>query len=125
MAGNTGNQTTALVIRGLAVNEIHAGNQWHLMRKELGIALLNGVVWGSVVALFTYLLYQDWALAGVINVAVILNLFLAAMAGVGLPLLLRALGRDPAMGASILITATTDSLGFFIFLGMASVVLVK
>jgi magnesium transporter len=124
MAGNTGNQTTALVIRGLAIQQIHPGNQWHLMRKELSISLLNGLVWGSVVALFTYLLYRDLALSLVIDAAVIINLFLAALAGVGLPLLLTALGRDPAMGASILITATTDSLGFFIFLGLASIILV-
>lgn len=124
MAGNTGNQTTALVIRGLALNEINPKNQWHLMRKELGISLLNGIVWGAVVGLFTYLLYHNLALAAVINASVILNLLLAACAGVGLPLLLKAIGRDPAMGASILITATTDSLGFFIFLGLATLLLI-
>lgn len=124
VGGNTGNQTTALVIRGLALEQIAPGNRRHLLRKELGVALLNGAVWGGVVGLFTLLFYGDWALMAVITVAMSVNLLIAALTGVGVPLLLERMNRDPAMGSSVLLTATTDTMGFLIFLGLAALFLV-
>lgn len=123
IGGNSGNQTTALVIRALALDQLNGVNLFHLLRKELGVSLLNGGVLGVVVGGFAYAIYGSAPLAGVIAAAILLNLLIAALAGIVVPLLLERLGRDPALGSSILLTATTDSLGFFIFLGLASLFL--
>ena len=123
IGGNSGNQTTALVVRGLALGEITPENTWHLVFKELGVGLLNGVVWGATVGLFAYLLYWNLPLGGVMAAAMLLNLVLAALMGVAIPLILHRLGRDPALGSSVLLTFITDGMGFFIFLGLATVFL--
>ena len=123
IGGNTGNQTTALIIRGLALGQINASNAFHLLRKELGVSLLNGAVIGALVGVFAYLFYGSPALGGVIAAAIVFNLLLAAFVGLVVPLVLERLGRDPALGSSVLLTATTDSMGFFIFLGLASLFL--
>lgn len=124
VAGNTGNQTTALVIRSLAMDQINPGNVRHLFRKEIGISALNGVVWGAVVALFAFIFYRDPGLSGVLMLAMVLSFTVAALFGVSAPLLLNRLGRDPAMGSSVILTGVTDALGFLIFLSLASMLLV-
>ena len=93
------------------------------MRKELGVALINGVIWGSVIGLVAWLLYDSWSLGMVMTAAMTLNLLLAALMGVIIPMTMVRLGRDPALGSSVLITAMTDSGGFFIFLGLATIFL--
>ncbi len=123
IGGNSGNQTTALVVRGLALGEITPENIGHLVCKELGVGLLNGLVWGATVGLFAYLLYWSLPLGLVMAAAMLLNLLLAALMGVVIPLILHHRGRDPAMGSSVLLTFITDGMGFFIFLGLATVFL--
>lgn len=123
IGGNSGNQTTALVVRGLALGEIAPENHWYLVFKELGVGLLNGAVWGATVGLFAYLLYWNLPLGGVMAAAMLLNLLLAALVGVAIPLTLHWMGRDPALGSSVLLTFITDGMGFFIFLGLATVFL--
>lgn len=123
IGGNSGNQTTALIIRGLALGQINPANTRRLMLKELGVALLNGVVWGMAVGVFAWILYDNVALGGVMALAMLLNLLLAALAGIFIPLIMERMNRDPALGSSVLLTATTDSMGFFIFLGLATVIL--
>ncbi|MFO1351785.1 MAG: magnesium transporter [Gammaproteobacteria bacterium] len=123
IGGNTGNQTIALFIRGLALDQINAGNLGYLARKEVGVSLINGALWGSVMGLVAFLLYGNAALALVMAAATLLNLVIAALAGVGVPLAMAKLGRDPALGSSVLLTFTTDSMGFFIFLGLATLFL--
>jgi magnesium transporter len=123
IGGNTGNQTMALVIRGLALDRIQPGGARRMIRKELSISLLNGLVWGLVVGVFAIALYANLALGVVMSGAVVLNLLVAAFAGVGVPLGLHASGRDPAHGSSVLLTFITDAMGFFLFLGLASVFL--
>lgn len=123
IGGNTGNQTIALMIRGITLGQINADSLKRILLKETGIALVNGVLWGTVMGLFAFLLYQQWGLALVMMAAMTLNLLVAALAGVSIPLLLKSVGRDPVMGSSVLLTALTDSMGFFIFLGLASVLL--
>ncbi len=120
IGGNTGNQTVALVIRGLALDQLRAGNRWHLLRKELTVSLLNGALWGAVVGLFATLVYHSAALGAVMSGAVFMNLVVAACVGVLVPLGLHALDRDPAQGASVILTFATDSMGFFLFLALAS-----
>jgi magnesium transporter len=124
VGGNTGNQTIALMIRGLALGHLTGANVRRFAWKELSISVLNGVVWGLVTGLLAFALYRSLALGVVMASAILLNLLVAAVVGVSVPLLLRRLGRDPAQGASVLLTFTTDSTGFFIFLGLARVFLV-
>lgn len=124
IGGNTGNQTTALVIRALAMDKLRTDNVRDVYRKEIAVALLNGVALGLVVALFAQLLYHDWHLSITIGVAMLVCLFFAAIVGVSVPLVLKRLDRDPALGSSTLVTACTDSLGFFVFLGLATLMLV-
>jgi magnesium transporter len=124
IGGNTGNQTVALMIRGLALDQISRANMRHFLLKELFISLMNGVVWGSIVGLSAVALYGSFPLGMVMASAVLLNLVIAAIVGCGVPLVLHAMGRDPAQGASVLLTFTTDSMGFFIFLGLARAFLV-
>jgi magnesium transporter len=123
IGGNTGNQTVALVIRALALSQLNRGNLRFLLRKELAIGLMNGVLLGLLMGFATLLLYGSWPLAGVMIAAMLLNMLLASVVGVFCPLILERLGRDPVMGSSILLTATTDSMGFLIFLGLASALL--
>ncbi|MGB7290074.1 MAG: magnesium transporter [Candidatus Macondimonas sp.] len=123
IGGNTGNQTSALIIRALALGQITGGNTHRLIRKEMQVALLNGVVWGGIVGTVAYLLYGNLNLGLVMSAAMLLNLALAALMGIFIPLTLHRLERDPAMGSSVMLTAITDSGGFFIFLGLASVFL--
>jgi magnesium transporter len=123
IGGNSGNQTTTMIVRGLALGQINLTNIQRLIYKELGVALLNGILWGSVLGIFAFTLYENIYLGLVMTGAMILNLLLSAVMGVMIPLLLSKFGRDPAVGSSILITAMTDSGGFFIFLGLATLVL--
>ena len=120
IGGNTGNQTVALVIRGLALSQLNARNMLFLLRKELAIGAINGVLWGIVMAAATLLLYRSPGLAAVMASAMVLNMLLASAVGVLCPMILQRIGRDPVMGSSILLTAITDSMGFFIFLALAS-----
>ncbi len=123
IGGNSGNQTTTMIVRALALNQVTFSNIRLLLFKEIGVALLNGILWGSVLGAFAYLLYGNIQLGYVMTAAMILNLILSAIMGVMIPLILNRLGKDPAVGSSVLITAMTDSGGFFIFLGLATIVL--
>jgi magnesium transporter len=123
IGGNTGNQTMAVVMRGLAGDRIRPSEAARLMRKELAVSLLNGTAWGLMVGLFAYAFYASAGLGVVMTAAVVLNLVVAAVTGVFVPLLLHAAGRDPAQGASVLLTFVTDAMGFFLLLGLARVFL--
>jgi magnesium transporter len=124
VGGNTGNQTVAVVIRGLALDQIQGHNTRYLIYKELMVSLLNGVMWGGLMGLFAWLIYDRPALGAVMMAAMILNLLMAAMVGIAVPVFLDRAGRDPAQGASVLLTFATDSCGFFFFLGLARLFLV-
>jgi magnesium transporter len=124
IGGNSGNQTTTMIVRAHALGQIQGGYWAKLLRKEIGVALLNGAVWGTLLGAIAYVFYDNVALGGVMALAMILNLVLAALTGVGIPWLRVRLDRDPAAGSSVLLTAVTDSGGFFIFLGLATIFLV-
>ena len=123
IGGNSGNQTTAMIVRALAIGQLTQSSIRSLLYKEISVALLNGLIWGSIVGLFAFYLYNNADLGFVMASAMVLNLILAAIMGVLMPLLMHRLGKDPAVGSSVLITAMTDSGGFFIFLGLATLVL--
>ena len=124
IGGNSGNQTITMIVRAFALDQVSLASARRLVRKELGVALLNGLIWGGVIGAVAWLLYSNVALGLVMTAAMTLNLLLAALMGVLIPMTLLRLGRDPAMGSSVLITALTDSGGFFIFLGLATLFLV-
>ena len=116
--------TVAVVIRGMALGQIQGQNTRYLIYKELMVSLLNGVMWGGIVGLFAFLIYHSWQLGAVMTAAMALSMLLAAVMGVAIPIAMAKLGRDPAIGSSVMITACTDSGGFFIFLGLATLFLV-
>jgi len=124
IAGNSGNQTTTLIIRSLALGQVTPENARRLIGKEVAISVLNGLVWGGVAGMFAYMLYRSVPLGLVMMSAMLLNLLVGASVGMLVPLLMQRMGRDPAIGSSVLLTFTTDSMGFFIFLGLATVFLI-
>ena len=123
IGGNSGNQTITMIVRALALGQLARENARKLFIKEIGVSMLNGLIWGGVVGLFAFLIYHSWQLGVVMMGAMLLNLQLAAIMGVLIPLVMQKMGRDPAVGASVMITAITDSGGFFIFLGLATIFL--
>jgi magnesium transporter len=123
IGGNAGNQTITMIVRAIAMGQVQPSAVWRLLRKELAVALINGLVWGGVVGLLVWWLYKNIELGAVMTAAMTLNLLLAATAGVLIPLIRQRMGRDPALGGSVMITGLTDSGGFFIFLGLATVFL--
>lgn len=123
IGGNSGNQTITMIVRAMALGQITSTSAHKLFAKEIGVSIINGVIWGGVVGLFAFFIYHKWQLGLVMTSAMVLNLLLAAIVGVAVPLLMQKLGRDPAVGSSVMITAITDSGGFFIFLGLATLFL--
>ena len=123
IGGNSGNQTITMIVRAVALGQVTREHADKLIRKELQVALLNGLVWGGVMGLIAMMLYRDVKLGLVMILAMTLNLLLAALMGVLIPMTMLRMGRDPAVGSSVLITAVTDSGGFFIFLGLATLFL--
>ena len=123
IGGNSGNQTITMIVRAMANTQISKLQAWRLLRKEIGVALINGIIWGSVMGVISWLLYRNVGIGLVMVAAMTLNLLLAAVLGVLIPVLMEKFGRDPALGSSVLITAVTDSGGFLIFLGLATLFL--
>jgi magnesium transporter len=124
IGGNSGNQTITMIVRAIALGQVSRDHARQLIRKEIGVSLANGVIWGGVMGLVAMLLYKDLSLGLVMVLAMTLNLILAALMGVLIPMTMLKFGRDPAIGSSVMITAVTDSGGFFIFLGLATLILV-
>jgi len=123
IGGNSGNQTVTMIVRAIAMGQVRPDATRRLLRKEIGVALINGVLWGGLLGILAWWLYGSLSLGLVMTSAMTLNLLLAAGAGVAIPMIRARLGADPAMGGSVLITALTDSGGFFIFLGLATLFL--
>jgi magnesium transporter len=120
MGGIAGSQTLTLIIRGLALGHVEQSNARLLLFKELAVSALNGLLWALVVASVAIVWFGSWSIGGIIGLAILINLLCGALAGVGLPLLLRRLGIDPALAGSVVLTTVTDVVGFFAFLGLAT-----
>lgn len=123
IGGNSGNQTITMIVRAIALGQVEQDAARKLFRKELGVAAINGLAWGGLLGILAWWLYGSAKLGVVMTSAMTLNLMLAATVGVFIPMTMARLGRDPAVGSSVLITAVTDSGGFFIFLGLATLFL--
>ncbi len=124
MGGNAGTQTLTIVIRGIAMQQITGVNAMRVLTKELAVGLLNGIIWAVVVGAAAYYAYQTPMLGVVMGAAMVINLLAAALAGVALPLLIRKFGVDPALAGTVVLTTVTDVVGFFSFLGLASLFLI-
>ena len=123
IGGNSGNQTMTLIIRALAVGRITNKNVWQLFQRELLVTLLVGLVGSAIAAVFAWAISGSVAIALVMMGAMVCNMLVGAMMGVLVPVVRNRFGKDPAMGSSVLLTFATDSLGFFIFLGLATIFL--
>ncbi len=123
MGGIAGSQTLTLTIRGLALGQVSKANLRWLGNKELMVGLLNGIAWALVVAVVTYVWFQDAGIAVIIAVAMVLNLLAAAFSGVLIPVMLERMGIDPALSGAVVLTTITDIIGFLSFLGLATLFL--
>ncbi len=125
MGGNAGTQVLALMVRGLALGQVGAANVRTLLWKEARVALLNGLVLGTLLALIVLIWFHSLGLSLVIGVALTANLLFAAVAGVLVPVAIKRAGYDPALASGIFLTTVTDVMGFFTFLGLATVILLR
>ncbi|MCB1174020.1 MAG: magnesium transporter [Leptospiraceae bacterium] len=119
MGGNAGSQTLALVVRNLALGELNQANAWKTFGREFIIGILNGLGIGVLTGLVVFAFTDSSTLAAIVCLALIANMLIAAIAGSTLPILLQKIGVDPAIASGILVTTCTDTLGFFVFLGLA------
>jgi magnesium transporter len=123
MGGIAGSQTLTLMIRGMALGTVQDSNARWLLTKEVAVGLLNGLGWALVVGVVTLTFFSTWQVALIIAAAITLNLLVAALAGVGLPLLMKRLQIDPALAGSVVLTTVTDVVGFMAFLGLGALFL--
>ena len=123
MGGIAGSQTLTLVIRGMATGQVSDRNRTALLRKELTVGLMNGVVFSVLVCGITILWYEQWKLGLVIAAAMLVNLFAGALAGALIPGFLRRLSIDPALAGGLVLTTVTDVTGIVAFIGLATFVL--
>ncbi len=124
MGGIAGSQTLTLVVRGLALKAISESNARSIMRKELAVGILNGIIWAVVVGIIAMYWFTDANLGVIIGLAIIINLICAAVAGTIIPLALKRMNIDPALAGGVVLTTVTDVVGFFAFLGLATVFLI-
>lgn len=123
MGGNAGTQTLTLIIRGIALGEIDYENKKEILRKEFLVGVLHGAALGLIVAILGGLWEGNVVFGLVIGVAMFLNMVIAALSGFFVPLLLKKMGIDPALASAVFVTTMTDVLGFFFFLGFATLML--
>ena len=125
MGGIAGSQTLTVVIRGLAMGQIGGQNRWWLMNKELWVGALNGFVWSIVVGGVAQLWFNDIKISLVISVAILINMTVANISGITIPLILKKMNIDPALSGAVILTTVTDVVGFISFLGLATLFILK
>lgn len=123
MGGVAGNQTVALVIRGLALGHIGDSNQRELLFKEAAIGFLNGIMWATIIGGIVVAWKGNWMLGGIISAAMMANLLIAGIAGVTIPILLKKMKIDPALAGGMALTTVTDVVGLSVFLGLATILM--
>jgi magnesium transporter len=119
IGGNAGTQTMAVAVRALAMNQLTRSNTWRTIWREIRLALLNGITIAILIGVGAGLVFSNALLGGVIALAMLVNVAIAGLAGVLVPVLLERCGQDPAVASSVFVTMITDSMGFFAFLGLA------
>jgi magnesium transporter len=124
MGGIAGTQTLTLMIRGMATGQVSASNTPAMLRKELAVGMLNGLVFSALIALIAFYWYGDLSLGLVMAVAILLNLFAGALAGALIPVILKRMSIDPALAGGVVLTTVTDVIGIVAFIGLATYILV-
>lgn len=123
MGGNAGTQTMTVTVRALATRELTSSNAKRIIFREFSIALVNGVIIAIIIGGLSWVWFQNGALGGVMGAAMIVNMLMAGLAGILIPIMLDKMNFDPALSSSIFVTTVTDVIGFFAFLGLAALVL--
>ncbi|MBL4905994.1 MAG: magnesium transporter [Sneathiella sp.] len=123
MGGNAGTQTLTVAVRALATKELTASNMYRIMWKETIVAFLNGCAFAVLIGIVTWIWFSDSTIGWVIGVAMIVNMLIAGIAGMAVPITLEHYKIDPAVASSVFVTTITDIIGFVAFLGIASLVL--
>ncbi|NIA72137.1 magnesium transporter [Pelagibius litoralis] len=123
MGGNAGTQTLTVAVRALAMRDLSAGNAWRFVGKEVLVGLANGLMFAVLAGALAWLWFDAPMIGVIIGAAMVINLVVAALSGALVPLGLEKLGVDPAVASSVLLTTVTDVIGFFAFLGLATVFL--
>jgi magnesium transporter len=124
MGGNAGTQSLALAVRGLATRDLTSANLWRVVMREAGVGALNGLAFALVMGIVGYVWFDSVLLGGVIAGAMVVNLVVAGLAGILIPVALERFGADPALASGTFVTTVTDVVGFFAFLGLAALVLI-
>jgi magnesium transporter len=122
VGGNAGTQTLAVTVRAIATNQLTGSNRWRAVGRELRVAILNGITVAVLIGVGVTLVLGNRDLGAVIAVAMLFNIIVAGLAGVLVPLALERAGTDPAVASSVFVTMVTDSMGFLLFLGLATAV---
>jgi len=120
MGGIAGSQTLTVIVRGLALGQVTDSNRNALLKKELRVGAVNGLVWALVIGLLTFVWFNDIMLSITITVAILLNLVAASLAGVVIPSILDKMKIDPALSGSVILTTVTDIVGFVTFINLLS-----
>ena len=120
VGGNAGTQTLAVTVRAIATNQLTDSNRWRAVARELRVAILNGLTIAVLIGLAVAAVLGSPTLGAVIAAAMLTNIIVAGMAGVLIPLTLERAGADPAVASSVFVTMVTDSMGFLVFLGLAT-----
>ena len=119
-SGNAGIQTVTIVVRGMALHELEAAEAWRVLRKEIALGVIRGVLFGLIVGAAAYLWQGEWAWGVVVGAAMLLNMIVAGLLGMVIPMTLRTLKLDPAVASGILLVSFTDILGFLMLLGFGA-----
>jgi magnesium transporter len=123
LGGNAGTQTLAVAVRALAARELNAANAMRIVSREMSVGLINGLALAALLSAASYNWQHDARLSLTLALALIINLFLASLAGILVPLTLERMGRDPAVSSSVFVTFVTDFMGFLSFLGLAAMII--
>ncbi|NOZ90214.1 MAG: magnesium transporter [Epsilonproteobacteria bacterium] len=123
MGGNAGTQTLTVVVRQLALGDISYSDARRIIKKEVSISLLNGILFAIIMGIIASIWFDKGMLGVVIAISMVVNLFMAGFFGATIPLLLKKMNIDPAIGSTVILTTVTDVVGFFSFLGLATIIL--
>ncbi|UWR34367.1 magnesium transporter [Sulfitobacter sp. W027] len=123
MGGNAGTQSLTVAVRAIATKDLTGSNVWRVIRREVLVGLVNGVIFAVIMGIVGVIWFGSPALGYVIATAMVINLVVAGLAGTGIPILLERFGIDPALASGAFVTTVTDVVGFFAFLGLAALVL--
>ncbi|MEP1496052.1 magnesium transporter, partial [Pseudophaeobacter sp.] len=123
MGGNAGTQSLTVAVRAMATRDLTGSNVWRVIRREVLVGLVNGVIFAVVMGVVGVIWFGSPALGGVLAAAMVINLVVAGLAGTVIPVLLEKMGVDPALASGAFVTTVTDVVGFFAFLGLAAWVL--